>query len=386
MKNLSKVFLWIGIVVSFIGFNILISELAKLFSIGGWLMLLIRILTVIPIVVGIISILKIDKVRSKKELLPYSILSIVFCSVLPGIFMLCIKEVDLKLNTYNGRSLLGAKASRRLGNTTVYIVLVLITLIWLFPFFGIMLESFRVETTAQVSYLWPKEFGLDNYIRLFKETDFFKWFINTGIMGVATALLQTFFVLSMSYVLSRLRFKGRKGLMNFLLILGMFPGFLTMLLIYKVFSDFGLTESMAPLGLIIVYCASSGMGYYVSKGFFDTIPKSLDEAARVDGATRFQVFYKLILPLSKPIVIYTILMGFMAPWGEFMLASYLIHENSQGMSVAVGMFEWLSKTNVNTHYTMFCAAGVIIAIPVTAVFLGLQKYYVEGVTGGAVKG
>ena len=386
MKNLSKVFLWIGIVVSFIGFNILISELAKLFSIGGWLMLLIRILTVIPIVVGIISILKVDKVRSKKELLPYSILSIVFCSVLPGIFMLCIKEVDLKLNTYNGRSLLGAKASRRLGNTTVYIVLVLITLIWLFPFFGIMLESFRVETTAQVSYLWPKEFGLDNYIRLFKETDFFKWFINTGIMGVATALLQTFFVLSMSYVLSRLRFKGRKGLMNFLLILGMFPGFLTMLLIYKVFSDFGLTESMAPLGLIIVYCASSGMGYYVSKGFFDTIPKSLDEAARVDGATRFQVFYKLILPLSKPIVIYTILMGFMAPWGEFMLASYLIHENSQGMSVAVGMFEWLSKTNVNTHYTMFCAAGVIIAIPVTAVFLGLQKYYVEGVTGGAVKG
>lgn len=386
MKNLSKVFLWIGIVVSFIGFNILISELAKLFSIGGWLMLLIRILTVIPIVVGLISILKIDKVRSKKELLPYSILSIVFCSVLPGIFMLCIKEVDLKLNTYNGRSLLGAKASRRLGNTAVYIVLVLITLIWLFPFFGIVLESFRVETTAQVSYLWPKEFGFDNYIRLFKETDFFKWFINTGIMGVATALLQTIFVLSMSYVLSRLRFKGRKGLMNFLLILGMFPGFLTMLLIYKVFSDFGLTESMAPLGLIIVYCASSGMGYYVSKGFFDTIPKSLDEAARVDGATRFQVFYKLILPLSKPIVIYTILMGFMAPWGEFMLASYLIHENSQGMSVAVGMFEWLSKTNVNTHYTMFCAAGVIIAVPVTAVFLGLQKYYVEGVTGGAVKG
>ena len=143
---------------------------------------------------------------------------------------------------------------------------------------------------------------------------------------------------------------------------------------------------MAPLGLIIVYCASSAMGYYVSKGFFDTIPKSLDEAARVDGATRFQVFYKVIMPLSKPIVIYTILMGFMAPWGDFMLASYLIHENSQGMSVAVGMYEWMSRTNMNTYYTMFCAAGVIVAIPVVAVFLALQKYYVEGVTGGAVKG
>ena len=281
---------------------------------------------------------------------------------------------------------LGAKASRRLSNAVVYVILVLITLIWLFPFFGIVLESFRVETPAQVSYLWPKEFGFDNYIRLFKETDFFKWFINTGIMGVCTAVFQTFFVLSMSYVLSRLRFKGRRGLMNFMLILGMFPGFLTMILIYKVFSDLGLTMNMAPVGLILVYCASSGMSYYVSKGFFDTIPKSLDEAARVDGATRFQVFYKLILPLSKPIVIYTVLMGFMAPWGDFMLASYLIHENSAGMNVAVGMFEWLSRTNVNLNYTMFCAAGVIVAIPVTAVFLALQKYYVEGVTGGAVKG
>jgi arabinogalactan oligomer/maltooligosaccharide transport system permease protein len=281
---------------------------------------------------------------------------------------------------------LGAKASRRLGNAVVYVILVLITLTWLFPFFGIVLESFRVETPAQVSYLWPKEFGFDNYIRLFKETDFLKWFTNTGIMGVCTAVFQTFFILSMSYVLSRLRFKGRRGLMNFMLILGMFPGFLTMILIYKVFSDFGLTMNMAPVGLIIVYCASSGMSYYVSKGFFDTIPKSLDEAARVDGATRFQVFHKLILPLSKPIVIYTVLMGFMAPWGDFMLASYLIHENSAGMSVAVGMFEWLSRTNVNLNYTMFCAAGVIVAIPVVTVFLLLQKYYVEGVTGGAVKG
>ena len=174
--------------------------------------------------------------------------------------------------------------------------------------------------------------------------------------------------------------------MNLMLILGMFPGFLTMILIYKVFVDLGLTMEMAPVGLVIVYCASSGMGYYISKGFFDTIPKTLDEAARVDGATRFQVFYKVIMPLSGSIIIYTILMGFMAPWGDFMMASYIIHENSAGMNVAVGMYEWLSKTNLNTHYTMFCSAGVVVALPVTAVFLALQKYYVEGVTGGAVKG
>ena len=284
------------------------------------------------------------------------------------------------------KSGLGARASRRLSNTIVYIILIAVTVIWLFPFFGLVMESFKVNTKAMDGELFPEKFGLDNYIRLFTETDFLKWFKNTAIMGLATAFFQTFFVLSMSYTLSRLRFKARKPLMNLMLILGMFPGFLTMILIYKVFSDLGLTLQNAPIGLVIVYCASSGMGYYISKGFFDTIPKTLDEAARVDGATRMQVFYKVIMPLSGSIVIYTILMGFMAPWGDFMLASYIIHENSDGMSVAVGMYEWLSKTMVNTNYTMFCAAGVIVAVPVTIVFLALQKYYVEGVTGGAVKG
>ena len=291
-----------------------------------------------------------------------------------------------KTETSIKKSGLGARASRRLSNTAVYIVLIAITVIWLFPFVGIVLESFKVNTRAMDGEFWPAKFGFDNYIRLFQETDFLKWFKNTAIMGLATAFFQTFFILAMSYTLSRMRFKGRKFLMNFMLILGMFPGFLTMILIYKVFYDLGLTLEMAPVGLIIVYCASSGMGYYVSKGFFDTIPTTLDEAARVDGATRWQVFYKVIMPLSGSIVIYTILMGFMAPWGDFMLASYIIHENSAGMSVAVGMYEWLSKTMVNTNYTMFCAAGVVVAVPVTTVFLCLQKYYVEGVTGGAVKG
>ena len=286
----------------------------------------------------------------------------------------------------NMKTGLGAKASRRLGNTIIYIVLVLITLTWLFPFFGIVMESFKVNVTHMDGELFPEKFGFDNYIRLFTETDFLKWFLNTAIMGVATALFQTLFVLAMSYTLSRLRFKGRKLLMNLMLILGMFPGFLTMILIYKVFVDLGLTMQMAPVGLVIVYCASSGMGYYISKGFFDTIPKTLDEAARVDGATRLQVFYKVIMPLSGSIVIYTLLMGFMAPWGDFMMAKYIAHARSEGFNVAVGMWSWLDKTAINANYTMFCAAGVVVAVPVTIVFLLLQKYYVEGVTGGAVKG
>ena len=286
------------------------------------------------------------------------------------------------------KSGLGQRATTRISNIIAYTLLIVIALVWLFPFVGICIESFRVESTAQKTYMIPQQWGFDNYLYLIGNTDnngFTRWFINTALVGVISSVIQTGFILSMSYTLSRLRFKGRKGLMNFMLILGMFPGFLTLILIFKVFADMKLIESNASVGLIIVYCASSAMGYYVSKGFFDTIPKSLDEAARVDGATRWQVFYKVIMPLSKPIVIYTILMGFMAPWGDYMMANWLAHEVSAGQNVATGMMEWMGR-NIEQHYAHFCAGGVLVAIPVIVVFLCLQKYYVEGVTGGAVKG
>ena len=296
---------------------------------------------------------------------------------------LTLEEADYIMKR---RKHMGMKAKNTITNTVIHIILVVMSIVWLFPFLCIIIESFRVESAGQVGYLIPHEWGFDNYIRLFTETEFPKWLGNTFGMGAATSILQTVFVLSMSYALSRTRFKGRKKLMNFMLILGMFPGFLTMILLYKVLSDAGLTEKMAPVGLILVYVASSGMGYYVSKGFFDTIPRSLDEAARIDGATRFQVFYKIIMPLSKPIVIYTILMGFMAPWGDFMFARYISHLTSEGQNVAVGLWSFLDKTMIGSRYTLFCAGGVIVAIPVTVLFMFLQKYYVEGVTGGAVKG
>ena len=289
-------------------------------------------------------------------------------------------------NVKNKRHM-GMKLKNNITNTIVYAILIVISIIWLVPFVFILLESFRVESSMPVGYVIPHEWGFDNYIKLFAETDFPIWYLNTFLIGLAVAVLQTVIVLAMSYTLSRLRFKGRKFLMNFMLILGMFPGFLTLILLYKVLSDLGLTETQAPLGLILVYCASSGMGYYISKGFFDTIPKSLDEAARVDGATRFQVFYKIIMPLAKPIVIYTILTAFMAPWGDFIFSSYIAHGISEGKNVAVGLHGFiLNEVTRNTHYTSFCAGGVLVAIPVTTLFLCLQKYYVEGVTGGAVKG
>ena len=285
------------------------------------------------------------------------------------------------------RQHMGIKAKRIISNTIIHIVLVIMSIVWLLPFVFIVFESFRVESTQQVGYIIPHQWGFDNYIKLFANTDFPRWMLNTFVMGLAVAVLQTVIILAVSYALSRTRFRGRKALMNFMLILGMFPGFLTLILLYKLLADLGLTEKMSIFGLILVYVGSSGMGYYVSKGFFDTIPKSLDEAARVDGATRAQVMFKVILPLAKPIVIYTVLMGFMAPWGDFVLAKYIAHGASSGMNVAVGLQMWISsKTLSGTNYTMFCAGGVTVAIPITILFMCLQKYYVEGVTGGAVKG
>ena len=280
----------------------------------------------------------------------------------------------------------GLKASRIISNTVIYIILVAMSIIWLIPFVFILLQSFRVESTWQVGYVLPKQWGFDNYIGLFKETDFPRWYLNTFIMALVVAVLQTVIVLCMSYTLSRFRFKMRKPLMSFMLILGMFPGMLTMIILYRVLKDLGLTQANAIPGLILVYVASSGMGYYVSKGFFDTLPKSLDEAARVDGATRAQVLTKIILPLSKPIVIYTILTAFMGPWGDFVFARYISFGTSVGQNVAVGLFNFLNQDQIGKRYTMFCAGGVVVAIPVTILFLFLQKYYVEGVTGGAVKG
>ena len=282
---------------------------------------------------------------------------------------------------------MGMKNKERISNTIIYIILIAMSIVWLIPFIFLVLESFRVESTYQVGYIVPKQWGLDNYINLFTKTDFPIWFKNTFLIGLFASIIQTIIVLCMSYTLSRLRFKGRRFLMNLMLVLGFFPGFLSMIILYKVLSWLNMTSANSVPGLILVYVASSGMGYYVSKGFFDTISKSLDEAARVDGATRFQVFTKIIMPLSKPIVIYTILTAFMAPWGDFMFAKYISHATSAGMNVAVGL-QYLISTpqNISAYYTMFCAGGVIVAIPITILFMCLQRYYVEGVTGGAVKG
>lgn len=278
----------------------------------------------------------------------------------------------------------------KISNGIGYAILIIISIIWLFPFVCLVLQSFRsyiLEPGGQVNYLLPKTFSLDSYKFLFDpESKFFRWYGNTLIIATFVSILQTIFVLMVSYALSRMRFKGREFLMRFWLVLGMFPGFLSMICLYFLLKQFGLTQAGAIPGLILIGFASSGMGYYVCKGYFDTIPKSLDEAARIDGANRFQVFTIMLIPLSKPIIIYTALVAFMAPWCDYIFASYIAFGYSDSYNVAVAMYRWVMTNDYQGYFTRFCAGGLLIAVPITILFMCLQKYYVEGVTGGAVKG
>ena len=279
---------------------------------------------------------------------------------------------------------------KRVGLTISYIVLILISLIWLFPFFCLILQSFRSyqsEFGGMVNYLVPKHFSLDSYKFLFSDgCQFTRWYANTLIIACVVSVLQTAVIICVSYALSRMRFAGRRLLMNIWLVLGMFPGFLTMICLYFLLKQMGLTMAGAVPGLILISVASSGMGYYVCKGYFDTIPKSLDEAAIIDGATRAQILWKMIIPMSKPIIIYTALVAFMGPWCDYIFASYVAFGYEKSYNVAVAMTRWVWTNDYQGFFTRFCAGGILVAIPVTILFMCLQKYYVEGVTGGAVKG
>lgn len=267
-----------------------------------------------------------------------------------------------------------------------YIVLITMSVIWLFPIFWIILNSFREESGFYVSYFFPKNFTLNNYVELVTDSsrfDYSRWFCNTLIVAVCSCILTSGIVLSTSFVLSRIRFQGRKTLMNLLLILGMFPGFMSMIAIYYILKGMGLTQSL--LALVIVYSAGASLGYYISKGFFDTIPKALDEAACIDGATKWDVFTKITIPLSKPIIIYTVLTSFMSPWADYIFSSIILGDKTENYTVALGLFAMLDRTNIEAWYTKFAAGSVLVSVPIAILFICLQKYYVEGLSG-SVKG
>ena len=279
--------------------------------------------------------------------------------------------------------------SSRVGNFFVHVFLAMLAAVWVLPIFWIILTSFRAEQGSYVSTFFPKGYTLANYIKLFTDRNVLnvpRMFGNTLIIAVFTCIISTFFVLSVSYSLSRMRFKLRKPYMNLAMILGLFPGFMAMIAEYYILKALGLTEGSAVrLALIIVYSAGTGLGFQIAKGYFDTIPRSVDEAAIMDGATQWQVFTRITMPLSKPIIIYTVMTSFIAPWVDFIFAKVIVRANADQFTVAIGLWNMLQKEYINQWYTSFAAGAVIISLPIAILFVYMQKFYVEGMSG-AVKG
>lgn len=282
-----------------------------------------------------------------------------------------------------------AKIRKIVVNVLVHIFLAILAFIWLLPIFWVVLTSFRGEKGSYVTTFFPKTYTFNNYIKLFTDTsilDFPRMFMNTFVIAVFTCIISTIFVLSVAYSMSRMRFKMRKPFMNIAMILGLFPSFMSMIAVYYILRALNLADGgMIRVALIVVFAAGSGVGFYVSKGFFDTIPKSLDEAAIIDGATRWQVFTKITVPLSKPIIVYTILTSFMAPWIDFIFGKVICRADARYYTVSIGLWKMLEKEYIDSWYTCFAAGAVVVSIPIAILFLMTQKFYVEGMSG-AVKG
>lgn len=270
-----------------------------------------------------------------------------------------------------------------------HLLLAFLAFVWLIPIVWLFVTSLSGYKGINTMNFFPAEWSWDNYLQLFFRPDtvanFPAWFRNSMIIGACSCIISTSFVLMVAYAMSCMRFKGRKSLMSFSIILGMFPGVLSMIAIYFIMKMLSLSNSL--FGLIVIYSAGSGLGYLICKGFFDTIPVSLRESAKLEGASQFTIFTRIVIPLSKPIIVYTVINSFLTPWMDFVIAKLMIRSKDPcDWTVAMGLFNLVQRTLVGEYFSVFCAGGVIVAIPISILFVLMQKFYVEGVTGGAVKG
>ena len=282
------------------------------------------------------------------------------------------------------------KKQRMVADIIVHAFLIIVSIIWLIPFVWIVAHSFRGGSTGMYSSTFlPKEYTLDNYIGLLTDIgtiNFPRMFVNTFVISIFACIISTFFVLSVSYCLSRVKWTMRKPYMNMAMVINLFPGFMSMVAIYFLLKAMGLTEgNRIPIALVICFTASAGTGFTVMKGYMDTIPKALDEAALLDGCTRWQTFWKITLPLCKPMVVYQVITAFMGPWMDFIFAKIIVRAEIQYATVSIGMWKMLEMEYIGGWFTRFCAAAVLVSIPIAILFMITQRFYQEAM-GGAVKG
>ncbi len=284
------------------------------------------------------------------------------------------------------------KAKRVTMDVIVHIFLVIVAVIWLIPFVWLVAHSFRGESTGMFTYTFFPDFTqltLKNYVQLLTETssmNFPRAFANTFIIACFSCVISTFFVLAVSYCTSRVKWKMRKPYMNMAMVINLFPGFMSMVAIYFLLKAMGLTEGpLIPVALVICFSAGAGTGFYVMKGYMDTIPKALDEAAYLDGASRWQTFIKITLPICKPMIVYQVITSFMGPWMDFIFAKIIVRAEAKYYTVSIALWKMLEMEFVNNWFTRFCAGAVLVAIPISILFIITQKFYQEAMSG-AVKG
>ena len=281
------------------------------------------------------------------------------------------------------------RGKKRLADIITYTFLIVICVIWLVPFFWLLMQSFRDGKGQFISTFLPEHYTFNNYKALFTEAaviNFPRMFMNTLVISVFSCAISTFLVLSVSYCTSRLKWKMRKPYMNMTMVIGLFPGFMSMVAVYFILKALGLTEgAMIPVSLVLVYSAGAGAGFYVMKGYMDTIPRALDEAAALDGCTRWQVFTRITLPLCKPMIVYQIITSFMGPWVDFVFAKVIVRTESRYFTVALGLWNMLEKEYVDTWFVRFCAGAVLVAVPISILFMVTQKFYRDAMSG-SVKG
>ena len=274
------------------------------------------------------------------------------------------------------------KIIRSADTIVTHVNLIAVAIIFLFPCLWLILASFS-KSGSIYSYegFFPSQYSLDTFKNLFMDTTMYnypKWFMNTLNIAVFSSLIGTFLVILTAYTMSRFQFNSRKKLMKSTLVLGMFPSFMGMIAVYIIMTQFGLINKL--WGIILIYSSCAPMGYLTQKGFFDTINCSIDEAAKIDGATNFQIFRKINLPLSMPIIVYTALTSFTFPWSDFLLPKLLLKEKDL-YTVAVGLMS-LGET----EFSRFAAGSVFIAVPIVILYFILIRYMINGMTSGAVKG
>lgn len=272
---------------------------------------------------------------------------------------------------------------KTLSSLLVHAALWCTALFVLVPIFWIVLSSFHVGTGLASSGLIPKELTLDNYIRLFRESQYARWYGNTFCVAALNAVCSVLIIIITAWVFSRFSFTGKKFSLLTMLLLSMFPSFLSMTAIYTLFLRIGLIDQ--PLALVIIYTAGA-IPYHVwlVKGYLDGIPREIDEAAYIDGCTKLGSFVKIILPLSRPMMTYCAVTQFMTPWMDYILPNLLL-SSDKNRTLAVGLYSMISgKENLN--FTMFAAGAVLIAVPITVLFIVFQKNLAQGIASGANKG